>query len=189
MTRTWHGLDEGTQAAADAANAEDAEALSSAIEETAPTIETAQAALPEGDTDAFVGSVIADLLTTAGHEYEEAVVDGELELLVEYQDAYAFMTVARSLYDTIAPSVEAGGRRGGRGDRGGVRHARRGAARARSRPRRSPTPRTSRPPPRSIAHELEETVGALVPETSDAAEIWANIDALLDRHPDRVRGR
>lgn len=172
-------LDEQTQAAADAANAEDAEALTSATEETATTIETAQAALPEGDTDAFVGSVTADLLTTAGHEYEEAVVDGELELLVEYQDAYAFVTVARSLYDTIAPSVEAAA----------AEEAEEIEAAFATLAEALPGPQ----PPATladaddvaaaaalIAHELEETVGALVPETSDAAEVWANIHTLLD---------
>jgi hypothetical protein len=171
-------LDEGTQGAADAANAEDADALSTSVDETAAAIEETQAALPEGDTDAFVGSVIADLLTTAGHEFEEAVVDGELELLVEYQDAYAFTTVARSLYDTIAPTVEAASAE----DAEEIEAAFATLAEALPGPQPPATLADAEDVEAAtalIAHELEETVGALVPETSDPAEIWSNIDALL----------
>jgi hypothetical protein len=172
-------LDEQTQATADAANAEDVDALSSATADTAATVGGASDALPGGDSEAFTGSVIASLLDTAAHEYEEAVVDGELELLVEYQDAYAFTTVARSLYDAISPSVEAASAEEAAEIEGAFETLAAALPGAEA-PATLADAEDVGAAAALIAHELEETVGALVPETTDPEEIWATIHTLLD---------
>jgi hypothetical protein len=172
-------LEQGTRAAADAAAAGDGAALGTAAEDSAAAVAGAEEALPGGGTEAFTGSVIASLLSTAAHEYEEAVVDGRLELLVEFQDAYAFTTVARSMYDTIAPAVEAASAE----EAAEIDEAFEALAAA--------LPGVEAPVTLAdaedveaaatlIGHELEETVGAIVPETADPDEIWASIHSLLD---------
>lgn len=63
---------------------------------------------------AFNASVIARLLHVAGHEYEEAVENGTVKAIVEYQDAQAFIYRAESIFKSsasriglnIAPEVE-----------------------------------------------------------------------------------
>jgi hypothetical protein len=173
-------LDEQTQATADAALSEDADALADAAGETRGTIVETADALPGGGTDAFVGSVIAELLGVAGHEYEEAVQDGELGLLVEYQDAYGFATVARELYEEIVAAVESAAP----GEAAEIEEAFDTLTEALPGPvppRQLADTEDIEGAAASIAHELAEAVGALVPEAGDSAEIWSNIDELLDR--------
>lgn len=57
---------------------------------------------------AFRAELIRHLLESVEHEYSEAVQDGQLAELVEYQDAWGFFTVARQLYPDIAQQVQAG---------------------------------------------------------------------------------
>ena len=53
--------------------------------------------------------MIAALLVTAGREYEEAVADGAIRELIEFQDAYAFTTEAKRLYGAIESGREGQG--------------------------------------------------------------------------------
>jgi hypothetical protein len=63
---------------------------------------------------AFNTSVVARLLHAAGHEYEEAVANGTVKAIVEYQDAQAFIYGAESIFNSstsrinqsMAPEVE-----------------------------------------------------------------------------------
>lgn len=45
--------------------------------------------------------LIRQLVETSEHEYEEAVTDGEIVEIVEYQDASAFVAQANQIFDTI----------------------------------------------------------------------------------------
>jgi len=63
---------------------------------------------------AFNASVVGRLLSLAGHEYEEAVANGTIKEVVEYQDAQAFIHRAESIFkssvsrmnQTLAHEVE-----------------------------------------------------------------------------------
>lgn len=76
--------------------------------------ETAFAAIDEaaktlaGDSlndPAFVAQVIAEVLEGVAEEYAEAVQDGQVTNLEEYQDAYGFLQVARQLFESIAEAT------------------------------------------------------------------------------------
>lgn len=73
---------------------------------SALTSKALQGAVGTASADSsFRASVVASLLNTAAHEYEEAAPDGELVLVAEYQDGYAFVREARSLFDEFAGEV------------------------------------------------------------------------------------
>jgi len=55
---------------------------------------------------AFNASVIARLLDIAAHEYEEAVANGTIREIVEYQDGQAFMHRAQSIFNSSANSID-----------------------------------------------------------------------------------
>lgn len=48
----------------------------------------------------FNAVVVTSILEDAEHEYEEAVDNGTIKALVEYQDATGFISRAKSTYDT-----------------------------------------------------------------------------------------
>ncbi len=54
---------------------------------------------------AFNASVVAQLLHTAGHEYEEAVANGIIRAIVEYQDAQAFIHRAESIFKSTTSRI------------------------------------------------------------------------------------
>jgi DNA repair exonuclease SbcCD nuclease subunit len=54
---------------------------------------------------AFNASVVARLLDIAGHEYEEAVANGTIREIVEYQDGQAFIHRAQSIFNSSASSI------------------------------------------------------------------------------------
>lgn len=54
---------------------------------------------------AFNASVIARLLHVAGDEYEEAVENGTVKAIVEYQDAQAFIYRAESIFKSSASRI------------------------------------------------------------------------------------
>jgi hypothetical protein len=54
---------------------------------------------------AFNASLVAQLLHTAGHEYEEAVANGTIRAIVEYQDAQAFIHRAESIFKSTASRI------------------------------------------------------------------------------------
>lgn len=131
------------------------------------------------DDPSYVGSVIASLLATVGHEYEEAVVDGELVNEAEFQDAYGFTLEGRARYDAIAAEVESAS-----------------AEEAAEIEEAFETLTTALPGPDApatlaaiedveaaaalVGHELEETVGALPVTDADPEAVAAEINALLD---------
>jgi hypothetical protein len=76
-----------------------------------------QAVVPSSELNnnpAFNASVVGHLLRLAGHEYEEAVANGTIIEVVEYQDAQAFIHRAESIFkssvsrmnQTLAHEVE-----------------------------------------------------------------------------------
>ena len=171
-------LEAGANAIAEGAPAEE---VSTAFEDAADlTDEALMAVVGDAADDAsFKGSVIAALLSTAGHEYEEAVGADGVRLLAEFQDGYAFVREGRRLYEEIAGDVEAAS-----------------AEEAEEIEEAFETLEIALPspePPRELAealdvtsaaeligHELEETVGASPVTESDPEEIVEEIERLLD---------
>ena len=159
-----------------------AESVAEAIENVRGiTIDAADSVVgDDASTSAYIGSVVSALAGTAAHEYEEAVAGGGgIRLLEEYQDGYAFVGEAHSLYEEVASDVEAAA-----------------AEEAEEIEDAFETLETAFPsaqPPKDlmsaedvasaaglIGHELEETVGAVALEESDPEEIAAEIESLLD---------
>ena len=54
---------------------------------------------------AFNASVVARLLHIAGHEYEEAVANGTIREIAEYQDGQAFIHRAESVFNSSASNI------------------------------------------------------------------------------------
>jgi hypothetical protein len=54
---------------------------------------------------AFNASVVARLLHIAGHEYEEAVANGTIREIVEYQDGQAFIQRAESIFNSSTSNI------------------------------------------------------------------------------------
>lgn len=55
----------------------------------------------EYSNTSFKLDLIKELLSTSEHEYEEAIVDGKIKEIVEYQDSTAFVTRSQELFDSI----------------------------------------------------------------------------------------
>jgi S-adenosylmethionine/arginine decarboxylase-like enzyme len=67
-----------------------------------------QAVVPSSELNnnpAFNASVVGRLLHLAGHEYEEAVANGTIIEVVEYQDAQAFIHRAESIFKSSASRI------------------------------------------------------------------------------------
>jgi hypothetical protein len=138
------------------------------------------AVVGEPSSPAYVGSVVAGLLATSAHEYEEAAPEGEITNIEEYEDAYGFLLAAKELYEEIATAIQ---------ER--AAHEAEEIEEAFGQLEQAfPGPR----PPAHLAgvgdveklaavigHELEETVGAIVATEVEAEEVWENIETLLDQ--------
>ena len=154
------------QAALDAATRATATAEREAMGETA-------------NSDAYRGSLIARLLSTAAHEYEEAVADNRVRQPVEYEEAFGFLGEAAAMYRAIAGAVA----EKSAAEKEEIDEA--FTALQQALPSGDP-PR--RPAPLEevernatlIGAELEETVGAIPEAQSDPQEVSANIEKLLD---------
>jgi hypothetical protein len=59
----------------------------------------------ELNNPAFNASVVARLLHIAGHEYEEAVANGTINEIVEYQDGQAFIHRAENIFNSSASNI------------------------------------------------------------------------------------
>lgn len=171
-------LNAGAQAVADGAPAGD---LAVIYEEVATLTEDAEAAVAGGSSgeSSYKGSVIAALLATAGHEYEEAVGADGIRLEAEYQDGYAFVLEAKRLYGEIASEVAAAAAEEAEEieEAFEVLH---GAFASAQPPKRPVEIIEVVSATGLIGHELEETVGAAPVEESDPAAIGAEIEGLLD---------
>jgi hypothetical protein len=67
-----------------------------------------QAVVPSAESSnnpAFNASVVGRLLHVAGHEYEEAVENGTIKAIVEYQDAQAFIYRAHIVFNSSASNI------------------------------------------------------------------------------------
>ena len=66
-----------------------------------------QTLLPSSELSnpAFNASVVARLLDIAGHEYEEAVANGTIIEIIEYQDGQAFIHRAQTIFDSSTSSI------------------------------------------------------------------------------------
>lgn len=71
--------------------------------------QTVQAIIPTfefNNNTAFNASVVARLLDIAGHEYEEAVANGMIKEIVEYQDAQAFIHRAEAIFNSTSDTID-----------------------------------------------------------------------------------
>jgi hypothetical protein len=170
-------LEEGLAAVS---SGEPVAAVESAYRETASLTETALASVvgEEASSSSYRGSVIAALLVTAGHEYEEAVGDDGIRLLAEYQDGYAFAVEANRLYGAVESDVrEASEEEAEEIDE--AFEVLESAFPSAEPPKDLVEPLEVVSAAELIGHELEETVGAAPTEKSDPAEVVAEIEELL----------
>jgi hypothetical protein len=67
-----------------------------------------QTLVPSSDLSnpTFNASVVARLLHIAGHEYEEAVANGTIIAMVEYQDGQAFIQRAQNIFNSSAGNMD-----------------------------------------------------------------------------------
>jgi hypothetical protein len=67
-----------------------------------------QTLVPSSDLSnpTFNASVVARLLHIAGHEYEEAVANGTIIAMVEYQDGQAFIQRAQNIFNSSAGNID-----------------------------------------------------------------------------------
>jgi hypothetical protein len=163
-----------------AAQGTSAEALQTAIDAADAAVHGASDKVDGSDaSNSYVGSVIASLLSTAAHEYSEAVVDGAVVETVEYQDAYAFVSRAHGLYHSIEADVVAADAH----EAEEIEEAfevLEGAFPAVQPPATLTSIEDVEAAANLIAHELEEVVGALPVTEADPAAEQAAIEALLD---------
>jgi hypothetical protein len=170
-------LEEGLSAVTEGRPAEE---VAAAFDETATLTQDALTTVvgDQAEESSYKGSVISALLSTAAHEYDEAVGADGVRLLAEYQDGYAFVSEAQRLYEEITADVEAASTE----EAEEIEEAFDALAQA------LPSPE----PPAHLAdkldveaaaeligHELEETVDAEPVVESDPAEVVANIEELL----------
>jgi hypothetical protein len=59
----------------------------------------------ETNSSAFNLMVVGDLLSVADNEYKEAIEDGQLKEIVEYQDGQAFISRANSVFNESSPLI------------------------------------------------------------------------------------
>ena len=138
------------------------------------------------DDSAYRGSVIAALLATVAHEYEEAIDGRRITLLAEYQDGYAFSQEARRLYEHLAAEVEQVSMEEAEEIEEAFDSL--GQALPAVEPPSTPAPldRVEKPA-ELIGHELAETVDAVVLTESDPAEVAEEIESLLAEIVDAYR--
>ncbi len=166
--------------------------IETAVEAAGVATDSARAAVA-GDAEsdpAYEASVIAALLATSGHEYEEALAgsDGaEVRNLPEYQDGYAFVTQSARMYDTLASEVE------GVSAESATEIERAFAVLGEAFPTVSPPVELVslvdvQTATGLIGQELEETLGALLLTESDPTAIVAQINSLLDELVEAYEG-
>jgi hypothetical protein len=165
-------LDQAAEAVTNRVPVEEVEALR---DEAATITDSAlEAAIGDLATDpGYQASVVASLLTTAGHEYEEAAPRGKLVLTLEYQDGYAFILEARALYEEFV------------GDAGSSEIESQFGALEQALPSLEPPDELApaediTTAASAIAEQLESQFGATLVAEDDPKEIAANIEGLLD---------
>jgi hypothetical protein len=135
---------------------------------------------PVTDALAYRASVIASVLTTAGHEYEEAIAGGKVTELIEYQDGFGFVREAKRLYATMESEVRS--RASHEADEISAAFATLdGAFVAPQAPAAPATVDVVEGAAAAIGHELSEAVGARAVTTADPAEVVKDIGTRLDK--------
>lgn len=157
-----------------------ADAVGASVDAAATALDRAERAVVGDDatTARYRGSVIAALLGVAAGEYEEAVTGGTVSEILEYQDAYGFSRIAKNIYEGIEDGVKSANAE----EAAEIEEAFETLAKALPSPKPPTKPMSHEGVERAtglIAHELEETVNALVAETAKPEEIFDRIDALL----------
>ena len=161
----------------DGSNAEVDAAIAKAAAETSK----AEAAVvgETADSDAYRGSVIADITAVAAHEYEEALDGDKIAREDEFQDGYGFIQEAQDLYREIEPRVK----EQAAGEAAEITEAfeKLEAAMPSGEAPANPAPLEDvEEAAKLVGAELEETVGAKPVEQSDPAAVQAEIERLLD---------
>jgi hypothetical protein len=174
-------IEEALQAYRDAVQASaPAEEARGLMEDAAAILDGAERTAVGGayEDQAYRGSVIAALLATAAHEYEEAVDGTRIVLVDEYQDGYGFFRIARDRFEAIAGAVESASAE----EAEEIEEAFDALASVFPAPQPPSTPAPVEEAEEAaalIGHELEETVGALPLEEADPAEEAEAIEGLL----------
>ncbi len=156
--------------------------LENAMDEAEAVLARAEATVAGdlAETTRYKASVIAALLATVNAEYGEAVQDGNVELLVEYQDAWAFTQIAKGSYQTIETDVRESSEE--EADEIDEAFEDLDEALPAIAPPNDPAPGTDVERATTlVGAELAETVEALVIETVSPDETFDNIDSLLDQ--------
>jgi hypothetical protein len=131
------------------------------------------------DSDAYKGSVVADITAVAAHEYEEALDGDRVAREDEFQDGYGFIQEAQDLYREIEPRVKAESTE----EATEITEAfeKLEAAMPSGNPPANPAPLEEvEEAAKLVGAELEETVGARPAEESDPKAVQAEIERLLD---------
>ncbi len=156
------------------------EDLQTAVDKAADVLDRAEDAVA-GDlqsTTRYRASVVAALLATVNGEYGEAVQDGKVSLLAEWQDGYAFFQIAKGIYGDIEDDVRAADAE----EADEIEEAIETLDGILSDIAPPASPRAGDEVERAttlIGAELKGTVDALVIETVEPEETFDNIDALL----------
>jgi len=156
--------------------------LESEIEEAEAVVDRAEAAVVGDlvDTTQYKASALAALLATVNAEYGEAIQDGNVELLVEYQDAWAFTQIAKTAYEGIETDVREASEE--EADEIDEAFETLDSALPAIEPPDEPAPGEDVERATTlVGAELAETVDALVIETASADETFDKIDSLLDQ--------
>jgi hypothetical protein len=158
-----------------------ADDVSSAVDAATSAVEEAETAVV-GDlriSDAYRGSVIAAILSTAAHEYEEAVQDGKLAELIEYQDGYGFVRIAKRLYAEIEGAVARAGAEEAEEIEEGFGRLEK-ALPSPAPPAKPASVEDVEKAAALVAAELKETVGAVVAAAEKPEEVVEHIEQILD---------
>jgi hypothetical protein len=171
-------LEDGANAIAER---QSAHKVAATFDDAATATKEALTAVVGGQAEdaSYRGSVIAALLSTAAHEYEEAVGGNGVRLVVEFQDGYAFVQEAHRLYEEVASEVEAASTREAEEIEEAFGTLEQ-ALPAPEPPAALADPLDVESAAKLIGHELEETVRAAPAEESDPAAIVAQIKELLN---------
>ena len=171
-------LEAGANAIADGKPVDE---VAAAFEDAAATTDDALTAVvgDQSEDASYTGSVIAALLTTSAHEYEEAVGANGVRLLAEFQDGYAFVQEAQRLYEEIASEVESASTEEAEEIEEAFETLE-AALPSPKPPAQLSVPLDVESAAKLIGHELEETVSAAPVEESDPEAIVAEIEDLLD---------
>jgi hypothetical protein len=174
-------LDAALQAVISAAQGTSETALATAIDAADAQVQGAADAVAGAvPSNPYVGSVISSLLATAAHEYSEALVEGAVAEMVEYQDAYAFATRAHDLYHSIEADVVAAAPHEAE-EIDEALETLEAALPSVQPPATLASIEDVEAAAALIAHELEEVVGALPVAEADPAAEQAAIEELLDQ--------